>query len=165
MAVAVKKSGFRNIKIYNGGLKDWKKSGYEIEVIEPLPEYEDKFILADTLLAKIKQSDLSNCLDQNNQTVLTILDFRNEYFLKTDSPFPSIKTKCKTIHCLLDDLIEPEVRSLIPDKGLVVLVCETGNRSWAAMRYLYKWGYTNIVGLQFGMRGWIKSDYPVDMRK
>ncbi|MBL7225660.1 MAG: rhodanese-like domain-containing protein [Desulfobacteraceae bacterium] len=57
------------------------------------------------------------------------------------------------------------MRNQIPNKGLVVLVCETGNRDWAALRYLYKWGYTNIVGLRFGMRGWIKSDYPVRYSK
>ena len=87
-AVAVKKLGFRNIKIYNGGLKDWEKSGYKIEVIDPLPKYEYKFIQANTLLAKIKQGNLSNCLDENNQTILTIIDYRTEHFLKTDKPLP-----------------------------------------------------------------------------
>jgi len=76
-----------------------------------------------------------------------------------------IKTNCKTIHCLLDDFQKPEVRKQIPKKGLVVVISETGNRDWAVIRYLSKWGYTNIVGLQFGMREWIKSGYPVIYKK
>jgi len=82
-----------------------------------------------------------------------------------NKPIPYIKTSCSTVHCLLDNLQDPEVRSRIPRQGLVVIFSETGNRDWAAMRYLSKWGYTNIVGLQFGMRGWIKSGYPVEYRE
>lgn len=95
---------------------------------------------------------------------MTIIDYRADYFLKEDTASPSIESKCTMIYCLLDDLKYPEIRSQIPNKGLVVLVSETGNRDWAVMRYLYKWGYTNIVGLRFGMRGWIKLGYPVDIR-
>ena len=56
-AVAVKGLGFTNIKIYNGGLKDWKKSGYKIDVIDPLPEYEGRFLTVDELLRKLKDAD------------------------------------------------------------------------------------------------------------
>ena len=96
---------------------------------------------------------------------MTIVDYRTEIFLDLGKSPPSIKTNCETVRLLLDDLALPEVRGRIPDKGRVVLVCETGNRDWAAIRYLYKWGYTNIVGLRFGMREWIKSDYPIVYKK
>lgn len=151
--------------IYNGGLRDWEKSGYKIDVIEPLPEYGGKFITADELLAMIKEADSYNCLDQNKKPLLTLVDYRTENFLKTDRPLHSIKTKCKTIKCLLDDLTDPEVRKQIPKESPVVLVCETGNRELLIMKYLYKYGYTNTVGLRFGMRGWIKSGYPVETEK
>ena len=41
---------------------------------------------------------------------------------------------------------------------------ETGNRDMFVMKYLYRYGYTNIKGLEFGMRGWIKSNYPVERK-
>ncbi len=131
--------------------------------IEPLPEYEhkEKMIQADTLLEKIKQADSSNCLDQNKEAMLTIIDFRAANFVESDGPANSIKTDCETIKCLLDDFSNPEVRSRIPKKGLVVLVCETGNRGWAAKRYLSQYGFTNIVNLKFGLRAWIKAGYPL----
>ena len=116
------------------------------------------------LLEKLVQSEPSQCLDQNGHPMLTILDYRTENFLKSDRPIPSIKTRCKTIQCLLDDLVNPQVRSMIPrEEGLVVVVSETGNRDWAIMSYLHKWGHANVIGLKFGMRGWIKLGYPIDI--
>ena len=152
--------GFGKIKIYNGGLKDWKKSGYKIEAIEPLPDHKGKLITADELLERIKQADSCNCLDQNNNSLLTIIDIRTENFLKLDRPILSIKTKCKIVQILFDDFQDPELRSRIPRKGMVVLVCETGNRDQLAMKYLYQHGYANMMSLQYGMRGWIKTGYP-----
>ena len=122
-------------------------------------------IQPDALWEKIKQANSSNCLDQNKQAMLTIIDFQTANFIKTESPAPSIKTNCETIKCLLDDFSNPAVRSRIPKKGLVVLVCETGNRDWAARRYLFKYGFTNIVGLKFGMREWIKAGYPIETQE
>ena len=151
--------------IYNGGLRDWEKSGYKIDAIEPLPEYEGKFITADELLAMIKKADSNNCLDQNKKPLLTLVDYRTENFIKTSRPLPSIRTKCRTIRCLLDDLRDPEIRKQLPKEGPVVLVCETGNRDALTMKYLDKYGYTNTAGLRFGMRGWIKAGYPVETVK
>ena len=144
-------------------MKDWKKSGYKIEAIEPLSKYEGQFLSADALLEKIKQSEFVNCLDPKGNPLLTLVDYRTENFLKTGKARPFIKTNCETIRCLLDDLANPEVRRQIPKKGLVVLVCETGNRDAITMKYLYKYGYTNVMGLQFGMRGWVKLNYAVDI--
>jgi hypothetical protein len=42
---------------------------------------------------------------------------------------------------------------------------ETGNRDIFAMKFMYKYGYTNIVGLNFGMRGWIKPGYPAGINE
>jgi len=135
--------------------------------IGPLPEYKhkEKIIQADMLLEKIKLADSSNCLDPDKEAMLTIIDYRTANFIKTDSPVHAIKTDCETIKCLLDDFSNPEVRSQIPKKGLVVLDSETGNRGWAAKRYLFQYGFTNIVSLKFGMRAWIKAGYPLDIQK
>ena len=116
-------------------------------------------------MQKIREADEQNCVDKNNAPLLTIIDYRTEHFLKTENPLLSVKSRCKTIKCLLDDLRNQEVREQIPKQGLVVLLCETGNRDALTMSYLSKYGYTNIVGLRFGMRAWIKADYPVISEK
>jgi rhodanese-related sulfurtransferase len=56
----------------------------------------------------------------------------------------------------------PTKRETIPRTGRVVVVSETGNRDWAAIGYLARFGWTNVVGLENGMRGWIKADLPVE---
>lgn len=61
---------------------------------------------------------------------------------------------------LLDDLLSEEVRKMIPKVGEVITITETGNRDEYAIRYLSQFGYTNIKGLKFGMRGWLKQRYP-----
>lgn len=126
-----------------------------------MPEYDGQYIGVDTLLEKIKEADANGCLNENNQPLLTIVDYRTENFIDSDKPILSISTGCKIIKCLLDDLRKPTIRDQIPREGLVVLLCETGNRDAFTMRYLSQFGYTNIRGLRFGMRGWLKAGYPV----
>jgi rhodanese-related sulfurtransferase len=165
VAVAIKKLGYTNIKIYNGGIKDWSDAGHHIESREPLPKYEGMFITTDELLSAIESADKNDCISLQNKVLLTILDLRTDNYLETDTPVPAIKTRCKTIKCLLDDLINPDFRKQIPHEGLVVTVTETGNRDTFAMRYLHQYGYKNIKGLNFGIRGWIKLNYPVETKE
>jgi len=119
----------------------------------------------DTLLEKIREVEKAGCSDKKGRSLLTLLDLRTENFLKTENPIPHIKYSCKTITCLLDDLRDPKVRSEIPLKGLVVTVTETGNRDTFAIAYLHTFGYRNLKGLRFGMRDWIKKNYPVETVK
>ena len=163
MAVAIKKLGYENIVIYNGGLKDWLKSGFPVETIDPLPDYQGKFISADELKSLLSDALSSNCLDTENNPMVTILDFRSSLKLKNrkGGDLYQIRTNCQTKTVLLDDFIDNmELIRSIPKKGLVVTISETGNRDTYLMRYLNKFGYTNVVGLQFGMRVWLKKNYP-----
>ncbi|MFH1155960.1 MAG: rhodanese-like domain-containing protein [Pseudomonadota bacterium] len=161
MAVAIKALGFTNIKIYNGGLKDWQKSGYPIDSIQPLGDHQGRFISPDELWAKLQDAEAESCQDANGNSLVTIVDYRTENFME-DTQIPvAIKTRCPTVRMLLDDFMIPVEREKIPRKGLVVVVSETGNRDWAAMSYLARFGYTNVIGLENGMRGWIKADLPV----
>ncbi len=158
MAVAIKQLGYENIKIYNGGLKDWKKSGFKVDRTEPLPDYTEKNLTAEELLEKIEKASFCDC-SEKKKPLLTLIDYRIGR-VKNDPSIKSIITNCKTIISNFDDFLKKEVRQNIPREGLVVLVCETGNRDRYAMRFLRKYGYTNIVGLKFGMRGWIKKGFP-----
>ncbi len=159
MAVAIKELGYTNVKIYNGGLKDWKKSGFKINVIEALPDYKGRNIASEELLENIKKASVCDCR-QKNKPLLTLIDYRVGR-VNNDLKIRSIKTDCETIIGNFDDFLEKEARQKIPRKGLVVLICETGNRDKYMMRFLQKFGYTNVVGLKFGMRGWIKKGFPV----
>lgn len=157
-AVAVKNLGFNNIKIYNGGIKDWQKAGLPLTSIHRLPEVEVAFIAAGNL----KQALGAACTDSDDAALVTLLDFRNENFLRPDKSLPSIQSNCHTQTLLLDDLKRPEVRATIPRNGLVITITETGNRDAYAIRYLKQFGFSNIKGLKHGMRSWIKEGYPTE---
>ena len=160
MAVAIKKHGFNEIKIYNGGLKDWIKSGNDVVIIDDLPEYEGSFIDAEGLMDLLTKSE--NCLNADNRPAATILDYRTEAASGVSDSTLFIRSKCPSIKMLLDDFADPEARAQIPKQGLVVLISETGNRDAFAMQYLNSHGYDNVKGLRFGMRAWIKAGHPVE---
>ena len=156
----MKELGYQNIKIYNGGIKDWEKAGFELKREEALPEYKGRYITSEELLTRLNETEKKGCVDAGGKPMLTILDLRTEHHFEATRKLSSIDTSCPTLELLLDDLQKQEIRDKVPKDGLVVTVTETGNRDIFAMKFMYKYGYTNIVGLNFGMRGWIKPGYP-----
>lgn len=161
--MAIKELGFTNVKIYNGGLKDWKRSGYPLERLEPLEGHKGTYLSPEELWGKMAQAALDgSCSDSDGNPKLTIVDYRTERVIGTPEPMVSILTSCPVVLVLLDDLADPDARSKIPRTGLVVVMSETGNRDWAALAVLAKFGYTNVVGLHDGMRGWLKAGLPVE---
>jgi len=107
------------------------------------------------------------CGDGSGQPHLTLLDLRTEYHLDTDElengqPVVLIQTRCPVLYFLLDELQRPEVRAQLPKHGTVVTITETGNRDQFAIQYLSADGLTNIQGLEFGMRAWIKAGSPTE---
>jgi rhodanese-related sulfurtransferase len=131
-----------------------------------LPKLKARLITAEELLARLQSVEKNGCRDASNRPKVTLLDLRTENHLPPDSgASPSIvhiKTSCPRVICLLDQLQRVEVRKKIPKTGWVITVTETGNRDRFAIQYLSKYGYDNLMGLMFGMRGWIKEDYPVE---
>jgi rhodanese-related sulfurtransferase len=157
-----------DIKIYNGGIKAWKAEGNSLESIEKLPEYEGEYISTQEFYEKLKKAEETACLNKSGKPLITILDFRDNEKLDGNlgSDLFNIKTKCPAIKFNLDELVhDEELIKKIPKEGEVVSVSETGNRDTYIMRYLFKFGYTNIKGLKFGMRDWLKSDYPIERIK
>jgi rhodanese-related sulfurtransferase len=133
-----------------------------------LPDVKAQFIGADEVFSALRSAEDKGCRDENGHPPVTLLDLRTEHLLGDDaaarSTFTEIKTPCPTVFCLLDALQNPRIRRQIPKSGLVVVITETGNRDAFAIQYLSKFGYANIKALRFGMRGWIKKDYPVVTR-
>ncbi len=165
MAVAIKKIGFSNIKIYNGGIKDWIKSGNTITSIELLPDSKINFIDANELKTIIDTAEARNCVDEKGQPLLTLIDLRvtQGHSAKKGADKYRIKTRCHTITALLDDFLDNSALiQSIPENSLTVSISETGNRDEFLIRYLSKFGKHNIRMLKYGMRNWLKAYYPVE---
>jgi rhodanese-related sulfurtransferase len=160
MAVAIGTLGFTNIKIYNGGLKDWQISGFTTETLEPLPDYETKIATAEELYVYVTRAEKNGCIQANGKPVFTLLDIRNDSCMDTDTVVVSIPNRCETIMGSLDDLQNESFREKIPKDTPVFVLTETGNRDVFAIRYLYTFGYSNVSGLKFGLRGWIMANFP-----
>ena len=59
-------------------------------------------------------------------------------------------------------VIERDVEEKIPDKAApLVLYCGGGFRSALAADNLQKMGYTNVISMDGGFRGWREKGYPV----
>jgi rhodanese-related sulfurtransferase len=59
-------------------------------------------------------------------------------------------------------IIERDIEERVPDHAApLVLYCGGGFRSALAADNLQKMGYTNVISLDGGWRGWIEANYPV----
>ena len=58
-------------------------------------------------------------------------------------------------------VIERDIEQRVPEKNaLLVLYCGGGFRSALAAENLQKMGYTNVVSMDGGWRGWTEAGYP-----
>ena len=59
-------------------------------------------------------------------------------------------------------VIERDVEERLPDTGAeIVLYCGGGFRSALAADNLQKMGYTNVISMDGGIRGWREKGYPL----
>src|ERR1700726_2328536 len=60
-------------------------------------------------------------------------------------------------------VIERDIEKAIPDKdATLVLYCGGGYRSALAADNLQKMGYTNVISMDGGWRGWTDAGFPVE---
>jgi len=60
-------------------------------------------------------------------------------------------------------VIERDIEAKIPDTGAeIILYCGGGYRSALAADNLQKMGYTNVISMDGGFRGWMESGLPVE---
>ena len=60
-------------------------------------------------------------------------------------------------------IIERDVEAKIPDKGTpIVLYCGGGFRSALAADNLQKMGYTRVISMDGGFRGWKEAGLPIE---
>ena len=59
-------------------------------------------------------------------------------------------------------IIERDIEKAIPEKGAtVVLYCGGGFRSALAADNLQKMGYSNVISMDGGWRGWTEAGFPI----
>jgi len=59
-------------------------------------------------------------------------------------------------------VIERDIEKTVPDKNAtVILYCGGGFRSALAADNLQKMGYTNVISMDGGWRGWVGSNFPI----
>ena len=64
---------------------------------------------------------------------------------------------------LAKGIIERDIETRVPDKtARIVLYCGGGFRSALAADALQKMGYTNVISLDGGWRGWQQAGMPVE---
>lgn len=60
-------------------------------------------------------------------------------------------------------IIERDIESIVPDFDReIVLYCGGGFRSALAADNLQKMGYTNVISMDGGFRGWKDADFPIE---
>lgn len=60
-------------------------------------------------------------------------------------------------------IIERDIEATVPDPDQeIVLYCGGGFRSALAADNLQKMGYTNIISMDGGFRGWKDANYPIE---
>ncbi len=60
-------------------------------------------------------------------------------------------------------IIERDIEMRIPDTGTeIVLYCGGGYRSALAADNLQKMGYTQVISMDGGFRGWTEAGYPIE---
>jgi rhodanese-related sulfurtransferase len=113
---------------------------------------------------KLVNDAKSRVKETNIHAVKKQLDGREKFYLvdtREDSEWskghlPGAIHLCKGI-------IERDIEKTIPDKNAeIVLYCGGGFRSALAADNLQKMGYTNVISMDGGWRGWTEAGYPTE---
>lgn len=123
-------------------------------------EHSSKFsAICDDAKTRIKQTDVETVkarLDRGDD--LLLIDTREDHeWAKGHIP--------GAIH-IGKGVIERDIEAKVPDINReMILYCGGGFRSALAADNLQKMGYTNVISMDGGYRGWIQADYDVTVEK
>lgn len=71
--------------------------------------------------------------------------------------------RCKGAVHIGKGVIERDIEAAIPEKSAeVILYCGGGFRSAIAAESLMEMGYTNVISMDGGFRGWVEAGLPVE---
>ncbi|MGV1098470.1 rhodanese-like domain-containing protein [Thiovibrio sp. JS02] len=132
------KLGYSKVMVYNEGLPEWAKRGFEVVSKTQYPKVE---------IARMSPKEV---FDQKASLVL--VDIRGEKHMdlgKIDG----------TVNILLDDM-EEQYTKLPKDKKLLLLD-HAGKQLAVAAKFLHMKGYTNVAIMDGGVTSWIQAGLPV----
>ncbi|MFV0548724.1 rhodanese-like domain-containing protein [Limnobaculum xujianqingii] len=87
-------------------------------------------------------------------TIPLVLDVREESEYQKDH-IPGAKHVGRGV-------LERDIETVVPDKATpMVLYCGGGYRSALAAESIQKMGYTNVLSMDGGYRGWNEASYPL----
>ena len=108
---------------------------------------------AKTRVKETSVPEVKKRLDAGNKFVLVDTREDNEW---ARGHLPGAIHLCKGI-------IERDIEAAVPDKSAeIILYCGGGFRSALAADNLQKMGYTNVVSMDGGWRGWTEAGFPVE---
>jgi rhodanese-related sulfurtransferase len=112
--------------------------------------------LVDSARARVKECTVAQAktmLDRGE--VVHFLDVREDHEFAKDH--------AKGARHLGKGIIERDVETLIPNKdGAILLYCGGGYRSVLAADALQQMGYSNVVSMDGGIKGWRDAGYPME---
>lgn len=89
-------------------------------------------------------------LIKRDYLLLDIREKRETDILKFDAP--------KVIYIPMSEI---ENRYLeIPKDKKIIVVCQSGERSWRVVAFLQKLGFTNLINMKKGLEKWIQKGFP-----
>ena len=101
---------------------------------------------------EVNVDDVKAMLDRGEKFLLVDVREESEY---AKDHLPGAKHLGKGI-------IERDIENVVPDTGAeIVLYCGGGYRSALAADNLQKMGYTNVISMDGGIRGWREKGYPL----
>jgi len=113
--------------------------------------------LVDDAKSRVKEADFRDIKQRiDSREKLTLIDVRedNEW---ARGHLPG------AVH-LSKGVIERDIEQAFPDKNdPLVLYCGGGFRSALVADNLQKMGYTNVISMDGGWRGWTAAGYPIEM--
>jgi rhodanese-related sulfurtransferase len=105
---------------------------------------------------RIKETDVQTVKKQMDAGEMFILVDTREDNEWARGHLPGAIHLCKGV-------IERDIEQAVPDKGAkLVLYCGGGFRSALAADNLQKMGYTDVVSMDGGWRGWTEAGFPVE---
>lgn len=137
--------GYPNVFVYDEGFPEWSKRGYPFETLDILMKVDVPLVSA---------AEVKKMIDGGSRNYI-ILDIRDEKDIKS---MGSIRG---SFNIVLEDLMASYNK--IPRGKKIVIIDHAGKQTQITGRYLLKQGYTDLVGMEGGMKGgWIKAGYPVE---
>jgi rhodanese-related sulfurtransferase len=65
----------------------------------------------------------------------------------------------KIMYIPLSELVERYVE--VPRDEKIIVVCESGERSWRAVSFLQDLGFTNLLNMKKGLEKWVQKGFPI----